>query len=127
MNKVIPFGNGCGNYVAVLTHKDEEEVLWVDWKLVVIYGEDANERPLYRLDDVGSGFTDDIEKAEVAASGFCKWDGCAELRIDEHICSPDDLGDLLDAIKGVYVACAEIIGRDIQDMCEEKSWTPRSK
>ena len=123
MKKIIKFGEHPGDYVAVLTHKDEEEVLWVDWKLVEIYGEDTSGTALYRLDDdIVSDFTDDIDKGDVAATGFCKWDGCAELRVDTHVCSPNDLGDLLDAIKRVYVECADVIERDIQEMCAKKGW-----
>lgn len=123
MRKTIKFGERPGDYVALLTYKDEEEVIWVDWKVIQIYGEAADDRPLYRLDDgAGSDFTDDIDKAEPAAHGHCKWDGCAELRVDTHVCSPDDVGDLLDAIKRVYVECADVIERDIQEMCAKKGW-----
>lgn len=130
MNKIIWFGEDIGDYVAILTHKDDgaEASYWVDWKLVEVYGIDDEDKRLFRLDDgIGSNPTLDIELAESDAHGFCKWDGCAELKVDVHVCSPRDLGKLLDAVKRVYVECALITGRDALDMCKEESWTPSSK
>lgn len=47
--------------------------------------------------------TPDIEKAEVAAHGYLKWDGCGHFSINNvHVCGRADLKELCEALDAVY-------------------------
>lgn len=121
VSRELWFGRDVGDYVAILSFDDRDVVPhWIDWKLVEIFGIDTENTHLFRLDDaIGSTPIEEINKAEADAEGFCKWDGCSELKVDVHVCSPRDLFKLLDALKRVYIECAKITGRDALAMCEE--------
>lgn len=74
---------------------DEQGVLWVDFAIYEVIGQDLAGRHLYRLPDWRGAMdnTTEIDAAGPLIDGFVKWDGCTQWHQSEgaHI---DDLGGL---------------------------------
>ena len=128
MNKIVQFGDEPGAYAATLSWRDrdgDEDPYWVDWKLCAVLGVEEDGRILYeKLDGNRYVPEPDANEATPVATGYCKWDGCAQFDVNHHVCSARDLGRLLDAFKRVYVECAQLTGRDAYDSCVDEKWIP---
>lgn len=125
MKKVVELGAGAGDYVVTLEyheHQDPFRVTFVNWYLRRIWGVEADtNRRVYQNAD--NNITYELEEAEVEVEGFCKWDGCCEIKSDTHICAAHDLLDLLSALQRVYTLCAEITDSDALKDCKSIGWT----
>lgn len=124
--------DGCalGTFVAVLAWRERDPITWVDWRLyevVSISGGDGEpEAPWFETPpgpDGARAETVDLAAAAPVATGYCKWDGCAEYECHRgHHCGPADLGAFLAALRRVYVECARLTASDALAECRRLGW-----
>jgi len=81
---------------------DGDQVLWVDFELFEVV------RPgTYRSRDRSRGETTRLGEAELAASGFVKWDGCTQFELGPvHVDGAAELDRLLWAVAEARRRCA---------------------
>lgn len=115
-----------GTYVAVLEYNVRDAgVTWVDWRLYEVKALGSDGRFGYTragAPDPLDLVWDELINAEPTVRGHCKWDGCAELQLNEHVCSVSGLRLMLEAIQRVYVECAKVTASDAWADCRMEGW-----
>ena len=104
----------------------EGRVSWINWELFEHTAWDMEGKLLgYPLltERGGYEYTLDLDRAEVAAGGYVKFDGCLEVELDEHYCGPVGLADMLEALRRIYPTAAEIFPSPLylDEMTNEKA------
>lgn len=92
--------DGCGG----------RKVYWVDFELFEVIWKDDDGILRYQLRGSPNSPdpTGDLDHAEVAASGFVKWDGCTQFQVaDVHVDGRGELEALFSVIEEVRRRCAQ--------------------
>jgi hypothetical protein len=116
VKKFVSLGEDLEGYVATLRYDEDAEgrVFFVKWVLI------HHVAGSYELDN--GKFTTDPDDAPDIAHGFCKWDGCAEVHVNEHVCGAHHLNELFRAVERVYIECAILMGSDALEDCGKLGW-----
>lgn len=90
-----------------------QKVYWVDFELfrVLVVLDDGAFLYERRGSGTNMGLADALTEAEIAASGFVKWDGCTQFDFGNllHVDSKSELDDLLRAVTSVRRRCAQVM------------------
>jgi hypothetical protein len=125
--QVIQLGEGLGAFMLRLRWEaGDYGITWVDFELIEVtafsQGPDGEyDVPEYQRHGAtySPDTTPDIEQANLAVSGFLKWDGCMQFNVAYvHVDEAYQLAKLLDAIKMARVHAARAMG-DAYDLREE--------
>jgi hypothetical protein len=57
--------------------------------------------------------TESIDEAEEYMSGFIKWDGCAELELDQHWCGPEAWQTHIALLEHLWHTAFELMGKPL--------------
>lgn len=87
------------------------ELMWVDFAIVeVVSDATATTRGLYMSDP---NPVENIDEADAVCSGFVKWDGCTQFKVDAHADHRNDLEHLFTAIGEARRFAAELMGGEL--------------
>lgn len=120
--KTISLGDDLGDYVLRLRWTaGDYGITWIDFELIEVTAKSEGPPGQWTVPGYqrhGATYspdtTPDIEKAELAAEGFLKWDGCMQFNVAYvHVDTDLELTRLLAAIKSAReLAAAEMTAYD---------------
>lgn len=90
--------------------KYEYDRHWLDFRAYQCVGEDVTPEPgkkffRKRGTCVTFAYLEDLEEAEIAISGYVKWDGCCAMRFEEqqpHFCGSQDVAEYAKAMMELH-------------------------
>ena len=97
--RIVP-DDGVGGHLIVYRthHNDEDDPYWCDFAVFGVACDDDNNEPVFNGDGPGERFTE-LKLDHADANGFCKWDGCREIRNGVHLCDDDGFEAYLDVLR----------------------------
>lgn len=97
-------------YLAVLRRHSYQEgaVHWCNWLLLAVASH--NEDGSLGFSNMGEHSLVDVVEDDIEADGFCKWDGCREIRSNTHVCSGSGFVEYLQALGWTVFAAARAAG-----------------
>jgi hypothetical protein len=100
-----------GNYEIVVTEKSGH---WLGFKVYRVLGRTEGGTRMYNRDGYKSS-PDPVElrsEAQVFLSGSIKWDGCADISVEDdplHFCGRSDMEEFIAVLSAIYDLAAELI------------------
>lgn len=109
--EVAAMVRAVGDYEIVITEKRSH---WLGFKVYRVIGKTENDVRVYNRDGYQSSPdpVEDRAAAQVMLSGSIKWDGCADITIDDeplHFCGRGDMQEFAALISAIYGLAAELI------------------
>ena len=100
-------GDPANGYLAVLmtTPNDFGDVYWADFLLFSVSGVGDDGDLAFRFNMIPMR---ELGEEDAFASGFCKWDGCREIRTSAHVCDDKDMEQFLRALAVTVVMASRM-------------------
>jgi hypothetical protein len=91
-------------------------VIWVDFEVIEVPMYEQGKPVFYRKEWISlADNTQDPNEADAVVSGYVKWDGCTEFKLDVHVCSGKGMDELFFAIKRARYEAAMLMGPSGQE------------
>lgn len=102
-------GDADNGYLAVfgVTPNDFGDIYWADYMLFSVSGVGDDGYLAFRFNMIPMG---DLDKGDAFADGFCKWDGCREIRTAAHVCNDGDMERFLRALAVAVATASRLAG-----------------